>query len=198
MDDDKLTPKQKSGYTQHQKARQRYELKPRHCAFCYERLPYEKRHNKFCDQHCAASHNNRGVTRKPRTRAEICPSCGQIKENRVNKYCKACADSHIYNSIAARTLAEVRTDRSRKLILLRERGHHCEVCLLSEWRGQPIPLDLDHIDGNPDNNDASNLRLLCPNCHAQTETYKGKGTRAGRYSRRKLTRRRRYANGESY
>ncbi len=55
MDDDKLTPKQKSGYTQHQKARQRYELKPRHCAFCYERLPYEKRHNKFCDQHCAAS-----------------------------------------------------------------------------------------------------------------------------------------------
>lgn len=198
MDYDKLTPKQKSGYTQHHDAKVRYGLQPRLCAFCSKSLPYEKRHNRFCNQRCAASQNNRGVARNPRTRSVVCANCGATKENRANKYCKGCSDSHIYNSITTLTLANVRTDRSRKMILLRERGHQCEICLLTEWRGKPIPLDLDHIDGNPDSNDADNLRLLCPNCHAQTDTYKGKGTRAGRYSRRKLTRRRRYANGESY
>ena len=38
-------------------------------------------------------------------------------------------------------------------------------------------IDLDHIDGNRKNNSPSNLRLLCPNCHAQTSTYKGANTR---------------------
>lgn len=42
------------------------------------------------------------------------------------------------------------------------------------WFGKPIGLDLDHIDGNPENNELSNLRFLCPNCHATTETYRGK------------------------
>ncbi len=45
--------------------------------------------------------------------------------------------------------------------------------------GKPIPLQIDHIDGNSDNNTEDNFRLLCPNCHAQTPTYSGKN--AGRY-----------------
>lgn len=52
--------------------------------------------------------------------------------------------------------------------------HKCECCGNTEWNGKPIPLQLDHIDGNPHNHLLSNLRLLCPNCHAQTETYCGK------------------------
>ena len=40
--------------------------------------------------------------------------------------------------------------------------------------GQPAPLELDHIDGDHWNNELSNLRILCANCHAQTETYCGK------------------------
>jgi hypothetical protein len=44
--------------------------------------------------------------------------------------------------------------------------------------GQPTPIELDHIDGDPNNNDETNLCLICPNCHAQTPTYKGKN--AGR------------------
>lgn len=50
----------------------------------------------------------------------------------------------------------------------------CTKCKNTEWCGQPIPLQLDHIDGNSNNNNLSNLRLLCPNCHAQTDTYCGK------------------------
>lgn len=50
----------------------------------------------------------------------------------------------------------------------------CSSCKLTEWLGQNIPLELDHIDGNNEDNSLSNLRLLCPNCHAQTPTYRGK------------------------
>jgi len=52
--------------------------------------------------------------------------------------------------------------------------HKCYNCGLDEWLGKPIPLELEHIDGVRDNNILSNLTLLCPNCHAQTDTYRGK------------------------
>lgn len=52
--------------------------------------------------------------------------------------------------------------------------HKCENCGLTEWMGKPIPLELHHKDGNHYNNDLGNLEILCPNCHAQTNTYKGK------------------------
>lgn len=58
--------------------------------------------------------------------------------------------------------------------LIKERGHKCEFCGNSEWMGQPIPLELDHIHGDRSDNSRENLRLLCPNCHALTPTYRGK------------------------
>lgn len=74
-------------------------------------------------------------------------------------------------------LEECRTNYSRRNWLIRKHGHKCQVCFLSEWLDRKIPLELDHIDGNKKNNSEDNLRLLCPNCHAFTETYKGKNVK---------------------
>lgn len=60
--------------------------------------------------------------------------------------------------------------------LLREgyKNHQCECCGMTEWLGQPIPLELHHKDGNRNNNTLENYQLLCPNCHAFTDSYRGK------------------------
>lgn len=62
-----------------------------------------------------------------------------------------------------------------------KRGHVCECCHNETWLDQPIPLEVHHINGNNQDNDESNLQLLCPNCHALTETYRGKNIHVTEY-----------------
>ncbi len=54
------------------------------------------------------------------------------------------------------------------------RGRKCESCGLESWLNKPIILEVHHIDGDNDNNELSNLQLLCPNCHSQTPNWRGK------------------------
>jgi len=78
-------------------------------------------------------------------------------------------------------LVEGRRTKSNHLKrrLLREglKVHRCEHCLRRSWNGEPIPLELDHSNGRSDDNRLSNLQLLCPNCHAQTPTYRARNIR---------------------
>jgi predicted RNA-binding Zn-ribbon protein involved in translation (DUF1610 family) len=66
---------------------------------------------------------------------------------------------------------------------LLESGMHykCAVCGINGvWRGKPLTLDIDHIDGDFLNNEIENLRFLCPNCHRQTPNFAGKSR--GKYT----------------
>lgn len=62
----------------------------------------------------------------------------------------------------------------RKILEEKVKPHQCECCKNTEWLGNPIPLELHHVDGNKKNNSLDNLQLLCPNCHAFTDNYRGK------------------------
>lgn len=54
------------------------------------------------------------------------------------------------------------------------KSNECEICGISEWQNLPIECELDHIDGDRTNHRLENLRILCPNCHSQTSTYRAK------------------------
>jgi len=52
---------------------------------------------------------------------------------------------------------------------------NCEICGIdNEWNGKKLTFEIDHIDGNRENNYFSNLRYICPNCHSQTDTFRAK------------------------
>jgi 5-methylcytosine-specific restriction endonuclease McrA len=70
-----------------------------------------------------------------------------------------------------------RTHLKRRLLGEGLKVNRCEACGLTQWRGQPLSMALHHLNGDGRDNRLENLQLLCPNCHAQTDNYSGKGRR---------------------
>lgn len=68
------------------------------------------------------------------------------------------------------------TSHHLRLRLISEKifEHKCSICNLTKWMGKPIPIELDHINGNNKDNRLENIRILCNNCHAQTPNFRSK------------------------
>lgn len=67
-------------------------------------------------------------------------------------------------------------ERLKRAMIALGAAEQCTLCGTGGmWRERPLPLEVDHIDGNWRNNRPENLRLLCPNCHSTTDTYRGRG-----------------------
>lgn len=76
-----------------------------------------------------------------------------------------------------KTSTDIQSNKVRmKLLKERYKEPRCESCGLTTWMNKPIPLELHHIDGNHHNNILDNFQLLCPNCHAQTDSWRGRNS----------------------
>ena len=78
----------------------------------------------------------------------------------------------------------------QRLLVEGVKERKCEKCGRTEWEGNPIPLQLHHINGERNDNRLENLQILCPNCHAQTDNYCGKNSE--KKNRGKLTKKEKY------
>jgi Zn finger protein HypA/HybF involved in hydrogenase expression len=106
----------------------------------------------------------------------VCGNDSKWSHQKVNKYCsnECASEARLLESVERAKDGSVSERSTLRKILTRLNGYVCNRCGIFEWNNEPITLQVDHIDGNSDNNSLDNLRLLCPNCHTQTHTWCGR------------------------
>ena len=117
------------------------------------------------------------IKRKALSSNKTCQYCGK----KIPKDRKYCSVNCQIQDLKAKKLKEVEEKngigcdiRQIKKYLLKTRGHKCEICGIETWMNKPVPLVLDHINGDGLDDRLENLRLVCCNCDAQLPTYKSK------------------------
>lgn len=109
-----------------------------------------------------------------------CIQCGKTfphKHSSNNKFCSTTCNNHyVWENETKPRIEQGLGGRGIRRYLRETRGDQCEECGQPSFHnGKPLTLQIDHIDGNSDNDSLENLRLLCPNCHTQTPTHSRSG-----------------------
>lgn len=73
--------------------------------------------------------------------------------------------------------AKSRTNLKNRLLQAGILRNRCDICGISRWRGRALSIQIDHINGIRNDHRLENLRMLCPNCHSQTETFASRNRR---------------------
>lgn len=156
----------------------------RHCPACDTRLYKTPSHGTFCSIKCSKSPSfNNPKNKIAHPVSFVCKGCKQTKTRNKNAqgiYCDSkCQAIYTWETITKPSI--MRGERTRGPSLRRfceERdGPGCSSCGVVEWLGEPMTMDVDHIDGDHTNNMPDNFRLLCPNCHRQTPTWGKKNSK---------------------
>lgn len=180
---------------QKQQRIEEWNANPKLCKFCSTPLDYHKdRRNDFCSQSCGAKYSNLSRGRVlAEDKTYDCLFCSKAFQAYGNngtppKYCsRECMMAFWWKNAKAELLLlgvdNSSANRAGKKYLIELHNGKCQICGLSEWQEQPMPLVLDHFDGDPYNNSLSNLRITCNNCDALSPTYKGRNKGNGRFKR---------------
>lgn len=94
---------------------------------------------------------------------------GKNKDNTPGIMASARVNRWPHDKVFCENSEYTRTIRDRYLQLNPE--YKCQICGITQWMEKPIALHVDHINGIHNDNRVENLRLLCPNCHQQTDTW---------------------------
>ena len=89
----------------------------------------------------------------------------------INKYIKNLNIDISHFRQPGRKKLNLSDKRSLKRRLINLVKYECQICLIKDWNNKKIILQMDHINGDCFDNRLENVRLLCPNCHSQTETF---------------------------
>jgi hypothetical protein len=172
------------------------------CKFCGKVLT--KWQIKFCSRACAAKINNLNKKHSEETKRKISISLGGNGNTRIkskDKKCLYCGNNikaykFCNNACQQKFKQKVLWEEwektgiagsSVKNYLINKYGYKCSICGLEKWNNEKIPLVLDHIDGNADNNLLNNLRLICRNCDGLLPTYTGRNVGKGNSINRSKT-----------
>jgi hypothetical protein len=129
---------------------------------------------------------------KGKGKARFCNFCNKELDVFAKKYCSAKCQSteksqNVYKDFLENNDKYCRSNYSPKALkkfFLEEQNNSCAICSMKdEWNDKKLVFILDHIDGNAANNKRENLRLVCPNCDSQLDTYKSKNKNSARKER---------------
>jgi hypothetical protein len=187
-----------------EKAREKYRENSKQCLNCGCEISYEKRMNCYCGKSCAAIINNhkhpkRKISEEEKHRRHFrCLHCG--KENCksvIGKYCdRKCQQSYQTNLLIQNwkegkisgITGKVGTSKFIRDYLFKKYESECAECGWAKLNptSDKIPLQIEHINGQWDDNREENLTLLCPNCHSLTPTFGALNWGNGRKHRKNL------------
>lgn len=145
-------------------------------------------HNKpgiYCSRKCANSRQWSDEDKKKKS--DSAKKSEKVKNaNKNRKFPEWINDKYTNGDYINNTPFELLGEGYKRKVIDIEQKSCCNRCGISDWLGSEIILELEHRDGNRDNNTRDNLELLCPNCHSQTDTWRGRNKAKKRVSDEEL------------
>lgn len=160
------------------------------CLKCGREFEPSKGLINYCSLECRNSRNfSEKAIQKKKNRAKAAWERGAYEGVKaLNNYKEAGkkAKETWNNKLLREEYSSLKFGRLRKRIILEQNGK-CNRCNLKEWQGEEITLELEHKDGNSENNNRENLECLCPNCHSLTSTWRGRNKFKEKQRSKKVT-----------